>query len=35
MREVDCDGRVFIVFDGGTVAIHPLFQRAASLSDVD
>ena len=24
VREVDCDGRVFIVFDGGTMVIHPL-----------
>ena len=24
VREVDGDGRVFIVFDGGTMAIHPL-----------
>ena len=22
--EVDCDGRVFVVFHGGTMAIHPL-----------
>ena len=35
VREVDCDGRVFVVFDGGTVVIHPLSYRAASLSDVD
>ena len=32
VREVDCDGRVFIVFDGGTIAIHPLSSLTRSQS---
>ena len=31
VREVDCDGRVFIVFDGGTMTIHPLLACSQPL----